>query len=135
MVVIGPAGDVRRVLVACGPRPQSDVALYGGYARPSYVRGSAGRRLLVIGALLLTLPSRSWAGACASGTLDIYTAAGFSCTIDDKTFSAFAYASTGSGGAAVVPASGVAVVPTVVGGEVGFQFYAASTVGPGESPQ
>jgi hypothetical protein len=61
--------------------------------------------------LMLTMPPAAWAGACASSTLDIYTGAGFSCSIDDKIFSSFGYSGTGSGGAPVIPASGVGVIP------------------------
>jgi hypothetical protein len=59
----------------------------------------AKRLMMITVALLLSLPSRSWAGACATGTMADYVAAGFSCQQLDKIFSAFNYASSGSGGA------------------------------------
>ena len=74
------------------------------------------------------------ADTCAIGTLDAYTASGFSCTIDDKTFSGFGYSSTASGGANTVPSTAVNVIPCPGGsafcsnlpaGEEGFVFTGA----------
>src|SRR5512139_1089514 len=87
------------------------------------------KRLVVTIAFLLMLPSRGWAAACAAGTLADYIAAG-ACTIGDKTFSDFAYAGSGFGGATAIPASGVAVVPQIIGGEIGALSSAAWSVGP-----
>src|SRR5512139_626619 len=89
------------------------------------------KRLVVTIAFLLMLPSRGWAAACAAGTLADYIAAG-ACTIGDKTFSNFTYAGSGFGGATAIPASGVAVVPQIIGGEIGLLFSAAWSVGPGQ---
>lgn len=93
------------------------------------------RRLAMITvALLLALPSRSWAGIiCPTDMLATYTTPGFSCTILDKTFSAFSYAGTASGTAVAIAASAVAVVPIELGGEIGFEFDAGWSVGPGNS--
>ena len=59
--------------------------------------------------------------ACPVSTYDNYLG-GFSCTIDDKTFSNFSYASSASGGAALIPPSGVAVVPITTPHNPGFLF-------------
>ena len=59
--------------------------------------------------------------ACPVSTHDNYLG-GFSCTIDDKTFSNFSYASSASGGAALIPPSGVAVVPVTTLHNPGFLF-------------
>ena len=59
--------------------------------------------------------------ACPVSTYDNYLG-GFSCTIDDKTFSNFSYASSASGGAALIPPSGVAVVPVTTLHNPGFLF-------------
>src|ERR1017187_8740710 len=60
--------------------------------------------------------------ACPVSTYDNYLASGFSCTIDDKTFSNWSYASSASGGAALIPPSGVAVVPVTTLHNPGFLF-------------
>lgn len=74
---------------------------------------------------------RGEATACVDGaTLATYLGAGFTCTIGDKTFSAFSYTSKSLGGALAVPASGVTVDtvgPAATGASVtspdyGFQF-------------
>jgi hypothetical protein len=62
--------------------------------------------------------------ACPVSTYDNYLGNGFSCTIDDKTFSNFSYSPTASGGAALIPASGVAVVPVTTLNNPGFLFSA-----------
>ena len=60
--------------------------------------------------------------ACPVSTYDTYLGTGFSCTIDDKTFSNFLYSSSASGGAGTIPASGVAVVPVTTLNNPGFLF-------------
>ena len=60
--------------------------------------------------------------ACPVSTYDNYLVSGFSCTIDDKTFSNWTYASSASGGAAKIPPSGVAVVPVTTLHNPGFLF-------------
>jgi len=90
--------------------------------------------MLVIALATLIYSPKAKADACAIGTLADYTAASFRCTIDDKTFSGFAYSSAASGGANTVPASGVNVIPCpgassfcalLPAGEEGFIFTAA----------
>jgi len=81
------------------------------------------RKFLLLLALVIGTSSLGMAGACASGTLADYTAAGFSCTIGSLTFSGFSYTDGAFGGATAIPASGVAVTP-VTGSELGFQFSA-----------
>ena len=61
--------------------------------------------------------------ACPVSTYDNYEAFGGSgCTIGDKTFSNFSYTSSASGGAALIPPSGVAVVPITTPNNPGFLF-------------
>lgn len=101
--------------------------------------------LLLVG-LMLLMTSLGWAAACTTATMATYDAAGFSCTIDDKTFSTFGYSSTAFGGASAVPDSGVNVIPCLgntgpaqcvldmPAGEEGFIFTAPwSTPVSGES--
>ncbi len=89
------------------------------------------KRILLLLTLLLATSSLGWAGACSSSTLDIYMASGFSCSVGDKVFSNFTYVSSASGGAAAVPASGVAVTPVMsgFGSDIGLLFSAAWIVG------
>jgi hypothetical protein len=60
--------------------------------------------------------------ACPVSTYDNYLGNGFSCTIDDKAFSNFSYSASASGGAALIPPSGVAVVPVTTLNDPGFLF-------------
>src|SRR5260370_39318991 len=98
------------------------------------------RKLSVVFTLFswaLTLASQTAsAGAGGSGTLAAYTASGFSCTIDDKSFSGFSYFSSATGGATQIAASGVSVTPEVlvVNGvtEIGFLFSAPWTATSGQ---
>ncbi len=55
------------------------------------------------------------------------------CQIDDKIFSNFGYAGSGSGGAAAIPASGVTVTVIDTPLNPGFQFSAAWVAGPGQT--
>src|ERR1035437_5714489 len=76
---------------------------------------------LLLSVLLGTSAIAMASVACPVSTYDNYLG-GFSCTIDDKTFSNFSYASSASGGAALIPPSGVAVVPVTTLHNPGFLF-------------
>jgi len=91
------------------------------------------KKTLLLVTLLVATSSMGWAGACSMGTLDTYLVSGFSCSIDGKTFSGWGYSPTASGGASIIPASGVAVIPcpssnslcsAIPTGEEGFVFTA-----------
>jgi hypothetical protein len=86
------------------------------------------KKSLLLFTLVLGGSFAAWAGSCGTATLAIYDAPGFSCTIDDITFSGFGYVPSGS---EIIPASDVAVTPEMIGGEVGFQFNAPWFVLPG----
>jgi len=95
------------------------------------------RVLLVIGLILIT-SSVSWASTCTMGTMATYDASGFSCTIDDKTFSAFGY----SGTSLAPTAADVNVIPCpsaspfcnqLPAGEEGFVFTAAWLASAGQT--
>jgi len=66
--------------------------------------------------------STAWGDPCAMASMTTYIASGFTCTIDDKTFSNFAYSTSGTD---LMPASSVTVNPTTdpILGE-GFTFQA-----------
>jgi hypothetical protein len=83
------------------------------------------KKVSLMVALLLAIPSAGWAGACGNATLAAYDAPGFSCTIGPLLFSSFSYSSSASGGAIAPPDSGINVLPVTLGGESGFQFSGA----------
>jgi hypothetical protein len=98
------------------------------------------KKTLLLVTLLLVTSSMGWAGACSTGTLADYIALGSTgCTIDDKTFSDFAYSKAGT---FPIPATDIGVTPCpsafckntgVPLSEEGFVFNAAWQVGPGQS--
>src|ERR1022692_3141588 len=60
--------------------------------------------------------------ACPVSTYDNYLVSGFSSTNGDKTFFNWSYTSSASGGAALIPPSGVAVTPITTPNNPGFLF-------------
>ncbi len=76
-------------------------------------------------ALIVALASLSaFAGVCPTTTLDNYLGSGYSCGIDDKTFSTFSYSSSSNPGGFAIPANGVDVTPITTQGNPGFLFNA-----------
>lgn len=99
-------------------------------------------KVLVLSSIMLFISSVAKADGCTSGTLASYDTAGFSCTIDGKTFSNFGYSATAGGGANPVLASSVNVIPcpsaapqcvAIPAGEEGFIFTAPWGVTSGQS--
>ena len=60
--------------------------------------------------------------ACPVSTYDNQLVSGFGCTIGDKTFFNWSYSSSATGGAALIPPSGVAVTPITTPNNPGFLF-------------
>lgn len=87
------------------------------------------KKSLLLFTLVLGGSVAVWAGSCGTATLAAYDAPGFSCSIDDITFSGFDYVPSGS---IIIPAADVAVTPEIVGGEVGFEFNAPWFALPGD---
>jgi|ERR1019366_3253127 hypothetical protein len=79
--------------------------------------------LLVIACVAL-LSGIGFASACPSGYMTTYLAPGFSCGIDDKTFSNFIYTSTSSPPGYEIQAGSVGVTPITTPGNPGFQWNA-----------
>ena len=76
----------------------------------------------------LGAPDMAAATTCGSTTLDNWLVSGFSCTVGDKTFSAFTYQQdgfNGTNGHSNVPASSVGVGPafTTAGPGIGFNAF------------
>ena len=80
------------------------------------------KKLSLLTCVLLGTSMLAVASPCPIATYDNYLGSGFSCTIDDKTFSNFSYSPSASGGAALIPPSGVAVVPVTTLNNPGFLF-------------
>jgi len=85
---------------------------------------TAAKRILVVVAVailatagyMLVVPATSEATLCIPGTMESYVALGATgCTIDDKTFSNFAYSND-------VPSGGVSVTPVPISGNPGVTF-------------
>src|ERR1039457_5330750 len=86
------------------------------------MRGTQMKKLSLLTCVLLGTSMLAVASPCPIATYDNYLGSGFSCTIDDKTFSNFSYSPSASGGAALIPPSGVAVVPVTTLNNPGFLF-------------
>jgi len=80
------------------------------------------KNLSLLMCVMLGTSMLALASACPTATYDNYLGTGFSCTVDDKTFSNWSYTSSASGGALQVPASGVAVTPITTPSNPGFLF-------------
>lgn len=84
-------------------------------------KGSQGLLLVVV---VILLTGVGLADNCPVTTLDNYLGSGFSCGIDDKTFSNFQYSGTSNPGGFGLPAGSVAVTPITTAGNPGLQFSA-----------
>lgn len=80
--------------------------------------------LLVIACVAL-LSGIGFADPCPSGTYADYLGQGFSCGIDDKTFSNFQYSFSSNPTGFGIPAGSVAVSPITTPGNPGLQFSAS----------
>ncbi len=79
--------------------------------------------LLVIACVTL-LSGIGFANACPSGTMADYVGTGFSCTINDKTFSNWFYQGTANPPSFALPPGSVGVAPMTTMGNEGFRFSA-----------
>jgi PEP-CTERM motif len=79
---------------------------------------------LLVTACVVLLSGIGFASACTNTTMDNYIVPGFSCGIDDKTFSNFNYVGTGNPPGYGIPAGSVNVSPITTPGNPGFQFSA-----------
>ena len=82
------------------------------------------KKLILLLCVLLGTSVIVLAGPCSTTTLDNYLASGFSCGIDDKTFSNFMYSGTSNPPGFGLPAGSVAVSPITSPGNPGLQFSA-----------
>jgi len=92
------------------------------------------KRAVLLIALVLTMSSAGWAGACAPAAFNTMLGAGFSCNIGPLLFSHFTFASTESGGASQPSAARVTFDPVTsgFGSETGFELIDGWIVGAGQ---
>jgi hypothetical protein len=95
------------------------------------MEGNQMRVLILVAALLLIVPTGAAAAPWTVGLLNTYLVGGFSCEVDDKSFSNFAY-SASAVGTTPVPATGITVTP-IMTPDPGLQFSAAWAAGSGQS--
>jgi len=75
-------------------------------------------------AVILASSVSAFAGACQSTTYDQYLGNGFSCTVNDQTYSSFGYVGTSNPPGFSIPAGSVGVVPITTPGNPGLEFSA-----------
>ncbi len=81
-------------------------------------------QVLMVVACVFALSGAVFADSCPAATLDNYLGSGYSCGIDDKTFSNFQYSYSSNPGGFGIPPGGVAVTPITTPGNPGLQFSA-----------
>lgn len=86
------------------------------------------KRSILVLFVVLAGVSALFADVCPSTTLDNYLGAGFSCGINDTTYSEFSYLFSSNPGGFGIPANGVAVAPVTTQGNPGFLFSAPWSV-------
>jgi hypothetical protein len=90
------------------------------------------KKLILLMCVLLGTSAIALAGSCPTATLDNYLGSGFSCDISDKTFSNWLWAPTQTGGAGIIPATGVLVTPLPLA-PPGFVASFAGRAGAGQT--
>lgn len=83
---------------------------------------SKGSQLLLLFGCIVLMTGVAFAGICPTTTYDNYLGSGFSCGIDDKTFSNFQYSGTSNPPGFGLPAGSIAVTPITTMNNPGFQF-------------
>ncbi len=96
------------------------------------------KKTLLLISFAFGLGSSAWASTCMSGTLAVYDASGFTCSLGDLTFSDFAYIPASSGGAVAPTDAGVTVTPITTGPtgfttDTGLLFTAAWLASSGQT--
>jgi hypothetical protein len=74
--------------------------------------------------LILACSVGAFASSCQSTTYDQYLGNGFSCTVNDQTYSNFGYVGTANPPQFAIPAGSVGVTPLTTPGNPGLQFSA-----------
>jgi hypothetical protein len=79
-------------------------------------------QLLVLFGCMVLLTGAGFAGVCTSTTYDNYLSPGFSCGINDQTYSNFQYSDSSNPPGFGLPPGSVSVTPITTSGNPGFQF-------------
>jgi hypothetical protein len=87
------------------------------------MQSKASQLLLLFGCMIL-LAGVGFAGVCSPTTYDNYLGSGFSCGINDQTYSNFQYSYSSNPPGFGLPAGSVSVTPITSSGNPGFQFSA-----------
>jgi hypothetical protein len=74
--------------------------------------------------VVLVLSLTAYASDCPTTTYDNYIVSGFSCGIQDQTYSEFTYSGTSNPPGFAIPAGSIAVTPLTTMGDPGFQWSA-----------
>jgi len=82
------------------------------------------KRVPLLMALLLTMSSAGWAGACPTAALTTYDAVGYTCNVGPLLFSNFSFSGSETGGAQQPTDADVTVVPVTsgFGNNIGFEL-------------
>jgi len=80
------------------------------------------RRAVLVLSVILMSSLVAFAANCPTTTYDNYIVNGFTCGIDDKTFSNFMYTGTSNPPGFQIPAGSIAVTPITTPGNPGFQW-------------
>jgi hypothetical protein len=86
-------------------------------------------KLLLLTALVLVLSASAWAAPCQPGPYSSYFVSGFSCTIDNLTFSNFSFSASANPSGIAIPASAINVTPFSGPFFEGFTFSSGWNVG------
>ena len=79
---------------------------------------------VIVLSLILAGSAAAFGSACQSNTYDTYLGSGFSCTVNDQTYSAFGYVGTSNPPGFAIPAGSVNVTPITTPGNPGLQWSA-----------
>ncbi len=85
---------------------------------------STGSQLLLLFGCMILMTGVGFAGICPTTTYDNYLGSGFSCGINDQTYSNFQYSGTSNPPGYWIPAGSITVTPITTAGNPGFQFGA-----------
>ena len=79
---------------------------------------------LAVSAFILAATLSTFASNCPTTTYDQYLGSGFSCSVNDQTYSNFGYTGTSNPPGFQIPAGSVGVTPITTPGNPGLQFSA-----------
>jgi hypothetical protein len=102
----------------------SSIATESETGRIRSIMENNGSQVLLLFGCMILMTGVGFAGICPTTTYDNYLGSGFSCGINDQTYSNFQYSGTSNPPGYGMPAGGIAVTPITASGNPGFQFGA-----------